>query len=314
MTLSEAEGRRLLRPREVEHRTDHSTTGEIALNPLGILHREPETSLSTLVHAMGHLEQHHFGKPGRGRDHNKERAEMMAALGPEPTSTAAEPGGKRGTGDRVWHMIVGGGPFDVAGRGSWPSTRAGTGETAAREEGATPPSAGAAAASGARRLPGRGLRLAAWARPASGSIVRSANPRSRWPGKARAGVTHTTRRIGSPGARAGLAGGDGPALAEGLVAPHGLPETSRAKRSPEQSKGGGSTWLWIAKSTCFILSEVTCALAPAWRNGEKANGERRNGVEASAGGAPAKTISHRTSPPDGRAASADSRFTWDGRS
>ena len=95
-----------------EHRTDHSTTDEIALNPQGILHRKPEQTLSTLVHEMCHLEQHHFGKPGRGRYHNKEWADMMTALGLEPTSTG-KPGGKR-TGDRVTHMIVAGGPFDVA--------------------------------------------------------------------------------------------------------------------------------------------------------------------------------------------------------
>ena len=61
---------------------------------------------------MVHLEQHHFGNPGRGRYHNKQWADMMSAIGLEPSSTG-KPGGKR-TGDRVSHWIVDGGPFDGA--------------------------------------------------------------------------------------------------------------------------------------------------------------------------------------------------------
>jgi hypothetical protein len=95
-----------------ENRNDRSATDEIAINPKHILERPPAETLSTLVHEMVHLEQHHFGSPGRGRYHNKQWADMMAALGLEPSSTG-KPGGKR-TGDRVSHYIVAGGPFDQA--------------------------------------------------------------------------------------------------------------------------------------------------------------------------------------------------------
>jgi predicted SprT family Zn-dependent metalloprotease len=82
-----------------ENRVDRATTDEIALNPKHIVQRPPEDTLSTLVHEMVHLWQHHFGKPGRGRYHNKEWADRMSELGLEPSGTG-KPGGKR-TGDRV---------------------------------------------------------------------------------------------------------------------------------------------------------------------------------------------------------------------
>ena len=82
-----------------EHRVDRSTTDEIALNPKHFVDRSPADTLSTLVHEMVHLKQQHFGKPARGRYHNKQWADWMAELGLEPTNTG-EPGGKR-TGDRV---------------------------------------------------------------------------------------------------------------------------------------------------------------------------------------------------------------------
>jgi predicted SprT family Zn-dependent metalloprotease len=95
-----------------EHREDRSTTDEIALNPKHFNDRPPEETLSTLVHEMVHLKQHHFGQPGRGRYHNAQWADMMEAIGLMPSSTGA-PGGKR-TGDRVSHWIVEGGPFSLA--------------------------------------------------------------------------------------------------------------------------------------------------------------------------------------------------------
>ena len=52
-------------------RKDGERTDEITLNPQHFPERTTEDSLSTLVHEMKHLEQHHFGKPGRGRYHNK---------------------------------------------------------------------------------------------------------------------------------------------------------------------------------------------------------------------------------------------------
>jgi hypothetical protein len=93
-------------------RKDGERTDEIALNPQHLAERSVEDSLSTLAHEMKHLEQHHFGKPGRGRYHNKEWAGMMEAIGLIPSDTAKE-GGKR-TGDAVSHYIKPGGPFALA--------------------------------------------------------------------------------------------------------------------------------------------------------------------------------------------------------
>lgn len=59
---------------------------------------------------MVHLWQHHFGKPGRGRYHNREWAAKMKEIGLQPTDTGAE-GGKE-TGDRVTHLIIPDGRFD----------------------------------------------------------------------------------------------------------------------------------------------------------------------------------------------------------
>jgi hypothetical protein len=69
-------------------------------------------NLSTLVHEMAHLWQHHHGKPGRGRYHNREFARKMFEVGLIASDTG-EPGGK-GTGTRVSHYIKSGGPFEVA--------------------------------------------------------------------------------------------------------------------------------------------------------------------------------------------------------
>jgi predicted SprT family Zn-dependent metalloprotease len=95
-----------------EHRADGSTTSELAMNPRHFNERSPEATLSTLVHEMVHGQQRHFGNPGRGGYHNKEWADLMSAIGLEPSSTG-KPGGKR-TGQQVSHWIVPGGPFDVA--------------------------------------------------------------------------------------------------------------------------------------------------------------------------------------------------------
>jgi predicted SprT family Zn-dependent metalloprotease len=87
-------------------------TDEIALNPSHFRSRTTEQSLSTLVHEMTHLEQHHFGKPSRNGYHNKQWVGLMQAVGLVPSSTGA-PGGKD-TGQKVSHYIAGGGPFDIA--------------------------------------------------------------------------------------------------------------------------------------------------------------------------------------------------------
>ena len=87
-------------------------TDEIALNPKHFLERTTKEVLSTLVHEMTHLEQHHFGKPSRSGYHNKEWAELMRAVGLIPSDTG-EPGGKD-VGQRVTHYIEIGGKFDRA--------------------------------------------------------------------------------------------------------------------------------------------------------------------------------------------------------
>nr|AFK89009.1 Mpr protein [Acetobacter pasteurianus] len=84
-------------------------TDEISLNPAFFGVRSIEESLSTLVHEMTHLWQAHFGKPGRGRYHNREWAAKMIDLGLTPTDTG-EPGGKM-TGDRMTHLINPDGAF-----------------------------------------------------------------------------------------------------------------------------------------------------------------------------------------------------------
>lgn len=68
--------------------------------------------MQTVVHEMVHQWQHHFGKPGRGRYHNREWAAKMEAIGLMPSDTG-EPGGRR-TGDQVADYIIEGGPFEVA--------------------------------------------------------------------------------------------------------------------------------------------------------------------------------------------------------
>lgn len=93
-------------------RSDGTLSDEIALNPSHFRDRPQEDVLSTLVHEMVHLWQHHFGTPGRGRYHNVEWAEKMKAIGLQPTSTAKEGGAE--TGDVMGHMIVPDGPFDRA--------------------------------------------------------------------------------------------------------------------------------------------------------------------------------------------------------
>jgi predicted SprT family Zn-dependent metalloprotease len=91
-------------------RADGTLTDEIALNPTYFRDRPQEDVLATLAHEMVHLWQHHFGKPGRGRYHNKEWADKMQSIGLQPTSTGKDGGAE--TGDVMDHIIVADGPFD----------------------------------------------------------------------------------------------------------------------------------------------------------------------------------------------------------
>ena len=93
-------------------RTDGLVTDEIALNPRYFRERPAEQVLSTLVHEMTHLWQHHRGKPGRGSYHNREWAQRMKAICLYPSSTVKE--GGQETGDSVSHYIVPAGLFETA--------------------------------------------------------------------------------------------------------------------------------------------------------------------------------------------------------
>jgi SprT-like family len=93
-------------------RNDGLVTDEIALNPRYFHERPVDQVLSTLAHEMVHLWQHHCGKPGRGRYHNRQWAERMKAIGLYPSSTGKE--GGQETGDSMDHYIVPGGPFEVS--------------------------------------------------------------------------------------------------------------------------------------------------------------------------------------------------------
>jgi predicted SprT family Zn-dependent metalloprotease len=87
------------------------TTDEIALNPATFKERNTACILSTLAHEMCHLEQHHFGKPGKGGYHNKEWGQMMLAIGLTPVSID-QPG--KQVGNKLTHEVVPGGRFVLA--------------------------------------------------------------------------------------------------------------------------------------------------------------------------------------------------------
>ncbi len=92
--------------------TSKAVTDEIALNPIFFQYQPTEEVLSTLVHEMCHLWQHHFGKPSRAGYHNREWAEKMIAIGLMPSDTG-KPGGKQ-TGQRMGDYIIDDGPFERA--------------------------------------------------------------------------------------------------------------------------------------------------------------------------------------------------------
>lgn len=125
-------------PAQFERRARKSRRAdEVALNPATFSGRTDGEILSTLVHEMVHHWQKHFGRPGRGRYHNREWAAKMEALGLIPSDTG-RPGGKR-VGDRMTHYVALGGAFELAcrellagGIGVEWQARAGGGDGAAR--------------------------------------------------------------------------------------------------------------------------------------------------------------------------------------
>lgn len=92
------------------HLTSGEKKDEIALNPSYFGVRPIKESLSTLCHEMCHLQQSHYGKPGRGKYHNKEWATLMINIGLYPSNTG-KPGGKT-VGDAMSHYIMAGNLFD----------------------------------------------------------------------------------------------------------------------------------------------------------------------------------------------------------
>ncbi len=91
---------------------DKSFTDEIALNPAYFGVVPLQEVMQTVVHEMVHLWQHHFGKPGRRRYHNREWAEKMKGVGLMPSDTG-KPGGKQ-TGERMADYAIEGGVFEQA--------------------------------------------------------------------------------------------------------------------------------------------------------------------------------------------------------
>ncbi|PSU44777.1 sprT domain-containing protein [Photobacterium frigidiphilum] len=87
-------------------------TDEIAMNPTYFSTCSIVEVMQTLAHEMVHLWQYHYGKPGRGRYHNKEWAQKMEGIGLMPSSTGEEGGNK--TGERISDYIIDGGQFDKA--------------------------------------------------------------------------------------------------------------------------------------------------------------------------------------------------------
>jgi hypothetical protein len=87
-------------------------TDEIALNPYHFATRKPDEVLSTLVHEMVHLWQHHFGERPRKGYHDRQWASKMREIGLIPTDTG-EAGGKE-TGQGMMHLIEENGRFAAA--------------------------------------------------------------------------------------------------------------------------------------------------------------------------------------------------------
>ena len=93
-------------------RVGDAKTDEIALNPDSFASRTDREILSTLVHEMCHLWQHHFGREPRRCYHDREWAGEMERIGLVPSDTGF-PGGKR-VGQHMTHYILTNGPFDLA--------------------------------------------------------------------------------------------------------------------------------------------------------------------------------------------------------
>lgn len=89
-------------------RGDGIKTHELALNPTILRKCDLVSVICVLIHEMLHVDQHHYGTPGKRGYHNREFAEMSKKVGLH-TSDTGEPGGKE-TGYRMSQYINEGGP------------------------------------------------------------------------------------------------------------------------------------------------------------------------------------------------------------
>ena len=85
---------------------------EIALNPSHFATQKPMKVLSTLVHEMCHVWQHHYGKKPRKGYHDRQWAAKMHEIGLIPSATGQE--GDKETGQKMTHYIEEHGRFDLA--------------------------------------------------------------------------------------------------------------------------------------------------------------------------------------------------------
>jgi hypothetical protein len=93
-------------------RHDGSKADEIALNPAYFGVVPIREVMLTLVCALVHCWQAHFGSPGRRRYCNREWADKLESIGVMPSKTG-KPEGKR-TGERIRGYVVEGGRFELA--------------------------------------------------------------------------------------------------------------------------------------------------------------------------------------------------------
>lgn len=94
--------------------TGESNLSELAMNPDYFGGRSLADTLSTLVHEMVHVWQHHMPdvKNCRGGYHDRVWGEKMEYIGLMPSATGL-PGGKK-TGQQMTHYIIQGGRFQTA--------------------------------------------------------------------------------------------------------------------------------------------------------------------------------------------------------
>jgi predicted RNA-binding Zn-ribbon protein involved in translation (DUF1610 family) len=100
-------------PKRFQHRSERQQhVHEIALNPDYFSGAPDSAVCQTLVHEMAHVCQQEFGRPGRGRYHNREFARIMFEIG-LMCSTTGKPGGEI-TGESMSDYVIESGQFSMA--------------------------------------------------------------------------------------------------------------------------------------------------------------------------------------------------------